>query len=55
MFRYKYKVATLAAMLLLITPLTSMAEEPVIQTQGTVIYLADNLNEEAKLLSLIHI
>ena len=49
MFRYKHKVATLGAMLLLIAPLSSMAEEPVIQTQGTVIYLADNLKEEAKL------
>lgn len=37
------------ATLLLIVPLTGMAEEPVIQTEGTVIYLADNLNEEAKL------
>ena len=49
MFQYKYKIVALAAMLLPVVPLTSMAEEPVVQTQGTVIYLADNLNEEAKL------
>ena len=49
MFQKKPNVAKLAATLLLIAPLTSLAEEPVIQTKGTVIYLADNLNEEAKL------
>ncbi len=49
MNRYKHKFTMLAASLVLITPLTSMAEEPDIQTKGTVIYLADNLNEEAKL------
>jgi len=49
MFQHKHNVKKLAATLLLIVPLTSLAEEPVIQTEGAVIYLADNLNEEAKL------
>ena len=45
---YKNKISLLAV-LLLIVPLTSFAEAPEVQTKGTVIYLADNLNEEAKL------
>ena len=49
MFAYKHNVIMLVASLLLISPLMAMAEDPVIQTKGTVIYLADNLNEEAKL------
>jgi len=49
MYRNKHLSFIFAAMLLLMTPLTGYSEEPVIQTQGTVIYLADNLNEEAKL------
>ena len=42
-------VTTLAVTLLAFVPITGVAEEPNIQTKGTVIYLADNLNEEAKL------
>ena len=50
MFQYKqHKVATIAATLLLTSPFASMAEEPVIQSEGALIYLADNLNENAKL------
>ena len=49
MFQHTRKISTLAATLLLIAPLTSMAEPPAVQTEGTVIYLADNLNEEAML------
>lgn len=49
MFQHTRKIPALTATLLLLAPLTGMAEPPVIQTKGTVIYLADNLNEEAKL------
>ncbi|OED37796.1 hypothetical protein AB833_22475 [Chromatiales bacterium (ex Bugula neritina AB1)] len=49
MVQYNLIATMLAATLLLIAPLTAGSEAPDIQTQGTVIYLADNLNEEAKL------
>ncbi len=49
MIQRKPKFATLAASLLFLAPLITTAEAPDIQTKGTVIYLADNLNEEAKL------
>jgi hypothetical protein len=49
MFDHKQKIAAIAATLLLTSPLASMAEAPVVQTKGALIYLADNLNEEAKL------
>lgn len=49
MVQYNDIVTVLAATLLLIAPLAARSEAPDIQTQGTVIYLADNLNEEAKL------
>ena len=49
MYKYNQAGSMFAAMMLLVLPLTGKAEEPAIQTQGTVIYLADNLNEEAKL------
>ena len=49
MYSTKHKCTLLAAAVLFVTPLLSMAEAPDIQTKGTVIYLADNFNEEAKL------
>ena len=49
MYKYNQAGSMFAAMMLLVLPLTGKAEEPAIQTQGTVVYLADNLNEEAKL------
>lgn len=49
MYQYNHIVSMLAATLLLIAPFTARSEAPDIQTKGTVIYLADNLNEEAKL------
>lgn len=44
-----FKTAVIAVSLALATPLMTFAQAPVIQTEGTLIYLADNLNEEAKL------
>ncbi len=49
MTQAKLNIATLAATLLLMSPFAGMAAAPAIQTKGTVIYLADNLNEEANL------
>ena len=49
MYAYKFRAVTLAAVVPLILPLTGVSDEPDIQTKGTVICLADNLNEEAKL------
>ena len=49
MYSTKHKCTLLAAAVLFVAPLLSMAEAPDIQTKGTVIYLADNFNEEAKL------
>ena len=49
MYPHKLRAVSLAALVPLILPLTGVADEPDIQTKGTVIYLADNLNEEAKL------
>jgi len=49
LYSAKHKFTMLAASVLLITPLAGMTEAPSVQTKGTVIYLADNLNEEAKL------
>lgn len=46
---YTRKLSKLVVALVFIMPVTVSAEEPVIQTEGTVIYLADNLQEEAKL------
>lgn len=46
---YKRNLPKLVAALVFIMPTTVFAEEPIIQTEGTVIYLADNLQEEAKL------
>lgn len=46
---HKTKIALSAAVLCLFAPMAASAMEPVVQTKGTVIYLADNLNEEAKL------
>jgi len=42
-------VALVAAIASLIMPQSSLADEPVIQTEGPIIYLADNLNEQARL------
>ena len=43
------KAALITGFFGLTTPLMAFAQAPVIQTKGTLIYLADNLNEEAKL------
>ncbi len=45
----KRNLSKLVASLFFIMPAMVSADEPVIQTEGTVIYLADNLQEEAKL------
>ncbi|MEM8486847.1 MAG: ricin-type beta-trefoil lectin domain protein [Bacteroidota bacterium] len=44
-----FKTAWITAFLVLTTPFIAFAQAPVIKTEGTLIYLADNLNEEAKL------
>lgn len=48
MYQYTRNFA-IASILLYAAPLTVSAEAPDIKTEGTVIYLADNLNEEKKL------
>ncbi len=49
MYRCKFTFITLAVFVVLAAPAALRAEPPQIQTEGAVIYLADNLNEEAKL------
>lgn len=44
-----HKTALAAAFASLILPHAALAESPVIQTEGPIIHLADNLGEEAKL------
>ena len=43
------RTAVVAAIASLALPHSSLAESPVIQTEGPIIHLADNLDEEAKL------
>lgn len=43
------RTAVVAAIASLILPQSSLADSPIIQTEGPIIYLADNLDEEAML------